>query len=423
VTASHSNRSVDPLARKAFWTTFSGFSIDAMSVQVLAFLLPALSFLWSISPTRAGILASAALASGSIGGWLAGSVSDRVGRIAVLRITILWLGISSALCGLAQTYDQLLLARLVQGFGFGAEWSVGVVFIGEIAPRTARGRTLGSLQSAWAVGWGLAAATTSIALALVPSAVAWRIVFFVGLLPALAIAGLRTRLIEPPIFQAGDAPSPWHRIFSRDARSNTLKGCALATGTHGGYWAIATWWPTMLRLERGLSASATTLHMAVLVGGSFVGYLLAAWLSDRIGRRATLVSFAAAGAVVALAATQLSLSNAALLLLTPVLGLFALGLYSALGPVLTESYPTALRGSGLGFCYNMGRGLAGATPVAVGTSVAALGYAHAIGLYVAMSYTLVVLATATLRETRAVDLVRVAEIGGAEKPNTISAPR
>jgi MFS family permease len=297
------------------------------------------------------------------------------------------------------------------------------VFISEIAPRTIRGRTLGSLQSAWAVGWGLAAATTSVALALLPPAIAWRIVFFVGLLPALAIAGLRSHMVDPPIFQTGHVPLPWHRIFGRGARSNTLKGCALATGTHGGYWAIATWWPTMLRLERGLSASATTLHMAVLVGGSFLGYLLAAWLSDRVGRRATLVSFAAAGAVAALAATQLSLSDAALLLLTAVLGLFALGLYSALGPVLTESYPTASRGSGLGFCYNMGRGLAGATPVAVGTSVAALGYAHAIGLYVAMSYTLVVLATAALRETRAVDLVRVAELGGAERPNTISAPR
>jgi hypothetical protein len=86
------------------------------------------------------------------------------------------------------------------------------------------------------------------------------------------------------------------------------------------------------------------------------------------------------------------------------LGLFALGIYSAVGPVLTELYPTALRGSGLGFCYNVGRGLAGATPLAVGGTVASLGFSRAIGLYVAISYAMVFVAAWALRETRGISL-------------------
>lgn len=391
--------------RGAFWSAYAGFSIDAMSVQLYAFVLPILLELWGLTAARAGLLASVALISGSIGGWLAGSLSDRFGRIRILRITIVWLAVSTVLCGLARNGDELLIARLIQGFGFGAEWAVGVVFMSEIAPAATRGRILGTLQSAWAVGWALAAAATSISIALLPADIGWRLAFFVGLFPALALFRVRSGMADTQIFAASGVRERWHRIFSRDLRSGTMKGSLLATGTHGGYWAIATWWPTMLRQERGMSAAETSLHTAALIAGSFVGYALGAWLSDRAGRRATLGSFSLAGIVVVLAATQLALSDTALLALTPVLGIFALGIYSAIGPVLTEIYPTPLRGSGLGFCYNIGRGIAGITPLAVGGSIAALGFSHAIGLYVAASYAVVLLATTLLAETRGRDLV------------------
>jgi MFS family permease len=397
-------RSLDTRSRRAFWSSFGGFSIDAMSVQLFAFVLPVLIGMWSMTPGGAGLLASAALFSGSIGGWLAGSLSDRVGRVQVLRVTIVWLGVSSVFCGLAQNFEQFLLARLVQGFGFGAEWAVGVVFMSEMSPARTRGRTLGSLQSAWAVGWGLAATGAFLSLALLPPEPGWRIVFFVGLLPAAGLAFVRWRLPESRIFSAAVKRQPWHDIFARDMVVTTIKGSLLATGTHGGYWAIATWWPTMLRVERGMSPGETVQHTAALIVGSLVGYMLAAWLSDRIGRKATLASFAMLGAATALVATQLQLSDAWLLALTPILGLFALGIYSAIGPVLTELYPTSLRGSGMGFCYNVGRGLAGATPFAVGGTVAALGYAHAIGLYVAASYLVILVTTTMIEETRGVTL-------------------
>jgi len=112
-----------------------------------------------------------------------------------------------------------------------------------------------------------------------------------------------------------------------------------------------------------------------------------------------------------LIATELPVSDAALLALGVPLGLFAMGLYSAIGPALNELYPTRLRGSGLGFCYNVGRGVAGLTPLAVGGSIAAHGIAHSIGIYVSIAYALVLVAAALLRETRGMDFTPAVEGG------------
>ncbi|MDF0486733.1 MFS transporter [Sphingomonas sp. H39-1-10] len=396
-------RDLDAEGRRAVWSTYGGFILDAMNVQLYAFVLPVLLILWHMSPSRAGVLATAALLSGAIGGWVAGMVSDRIGRVRVLRLTILWLAISSAVCGLARSYDELLLARIVQGVGFGAEWAVGAVFIAEVAAPATRGRVTGSVQSAWALGWAIAAVVTAVALWRLPPELGWRATFFVGLLPAAWVYWLRTRLDETPSFSSPQAEGDWHAIFSSVTRGRTLRGSILATGTHGGYWALATWWPTMLRLEHAMTAAQATSHVATLIGGSFAGYLLGGWLGDRAGRRLTLATFAVGGIAAVLAATFLPLPAFAFLALNAVIGLFALGLYSAITPVLTELFPTRLRGSGLGFCYNVGRGLAGAGPLAIGASIAAFGIAPAIGLYVAFSYSLVLIAVALLPETRGLE--------------------
>lgn len=396
-------RDLDSNGRRAFRSTYAGFSVDAMNVQLYSFVLPLLLTLWQLSPSAGGLLATAMLVASAAGGWLAGLVSDRFGRVRVLQLTIAWMAFSTLCCGLAQNFEQLLVARTLQGLGFGAEWAVGAVFMGEIAAAATRGRLVGTAQSAWAVGWGLAAATSTIAIALLPPELGWRAAFFVSLLPALAIFVARRRLVESATFLAAPDAEPWHRIFSLRMRGNTARGSLLAIGTHGGYWALATWWPTMLRLERGMTSAQAATHMAVLVGGSLAGYVLGATLADRIGRRATLALFALGGIVTVLLATETAISDAALLALGAPLGLFAMGLYSAIGPVLNELYPTRLRGSGLGFCYNVGRGVAGLAPFAVGSSIAAIGISRSIGLYVCLAYLLVLLAAGLLRETRGME--------------------
>lgn len=406
-------RDLDPNGRRAFASTYTAFSMDAMNIQLYSFILPVLLTLWQLSPSAGGLLATVTLVASAAGGWLAGMLSDRLGRVRVLKATILWMALSTMACGLAQSYEQLLVARIVQGVGFGAEWAVGAVFMGEIAAAATRGRLVGTAQSAWAIGWGLAALSATLATALLPAEPGWRAAFFLSLPAACAIFLVRRRLEESPTFlaacPAGSGPraQDWHRIFASPMLGNTLRGSLLAIGTHGGYWALATWWPTMLKLERGMTTAQAATHMAMLVGGSLAGYAIGATLSDRIGRRGTLALFAAGGIVTVLVATELPLSDAALLALGAPLGLFAMGLYSAIGPVLNELYPTRLRGSGLGFCYNVGRGVAGLAPFAVGGSIATHGIAHSIGIYVSVAYVLVLVAALLLRETRGMELVGV----------------
>jgi MFS family permease len=386
--------------RRAVWTTFASFCLNSLDVQIYAFVLPTVLSLWQLTHGAAGLLTSVALVASAIGGWAGGLLADRFGRITLLRATILWLAAATVLCGLAADFGQLLLARILQGLGFGAEWTIAAVFIAETASPQSRGRLVGSVQSGWAIGWGLAGAISLVALAVLPPELGWRATFFVGIAPAILVFCLRLRLRETPVFQGSRVRSPLAAIFAKPIVWSTIRGSLLASGMHGGYWAVATWWPTILRTERHMSAATSSIHLAALIAGALLGYFAGAWLADFAGRRTTLAGFAIGGCALILIGTQLPLSDTELLLVTFPLGFFALGMFSVIGALLSELFPTEMRGSGLGFCYNFGRGLAGVTPFVVGNTGAVVGLGHALGLYVTCAYGLVVVAAFLLPETR-----------------------
>jgi len=385
--------------RRAFWAIFASFCLNSLDVQLYAFVLPTILGIWQLTHGVAGLLTSVALVASAIGGWAGGLLADRLGRIALLRATILWLAVATGLCGLASNFEQLLVARVLQGLGFGAEWTVAAVFIAETASPGSRGRMVGSVQSGWAIGWGLAGAISLVALAILPQDLGWRSTFFVGIVPAILISCLRLRLKESTVFQGSRVRSPLAAIFAKPIVGSTIKGSLLASGMHGGYWAVATWWPTILRTERHMSAENSSIHLASLIAGALLGYFAGAWLADFAGRKVTMAGFAMGGGALILIGTQFSLSDTELLLLTFPLGFFALGMFSVIGAVLSELFPTEIRGSGLGFCYNFGRGMAGVTPLVVGNTGAAVGLGHALGVYVAAAYGLVVVAAILLPET------------------------
>lgn len=397
----HWYRSLDPYTRRVFWTSCAGFSADSLNIQLYAFVLPTLLTLWGLSHAQAGLLASVALAASAAGGWIGGLVADRLGRARLLRMSMVWVAIAALACALSANFEQLLVARALQGFCFGGDLAVGAVFIGEIAAPHMRGRLAGTAQSGWAIGWALAALIATAALMALPIELAWRCTFIAGALPALGLFALRRPLRESDTFLASSGRASWRAIFASPTRTITFKGSLLATGMHGGYWAIATWWPTMLHTERGLSITGSSPYLAALISGAFGGYLFGAWLSDTAGRKAALTSFAIGGLFIALVYVEIPVSNFVLLLLSVPLGFVATGIFGVIGPILTELYPTELRGAGLGFCYNVGRGVAGGvTPVLVGAGVERFGVGHAMGLYVACAYGIVLVAALLLPETR-----------------------
>jgi MFS family permease len=390
--------------RRTFWACFGGWALDALDVQIYSFVVPALIALWHISKGQAGLLATSALVISAFGGWIAGVLADRIGRARLLMIMVAWFAFFTFLSGFTNNFEQLLVVRGLQGFGFGGEWAAGSVLIGEVIRGADRGKAVGAVQSAWAVGWGAAAILATIVFQLLPQEIAWRALFFIGILPALLVFYIRARVPEPAIFrEAARAQRSTLEIF-RKLLPTTILGASLATGAQGGYYAITTFLPTFLRNERHLTVLGTGGYLAVIVVGSWFGYIVSAYLSDGIGRRRNFFIFAVGSLLIAIAYTQTEIPDSVMLALGFPLGFFASGIFSGLGPVLTELFPTGVRGAGQGFCYNFGRGIGAFFPTLVGFLSAQVALGTAIGIFAAISYAIVILAALALPETRGREL-------------------
>jgi MFS family permease len=395
--------------RRTFWACAGGWGLDAFDVQIYSFVVPALVALWKISNTQAGLLATSALVISAFGGWIAGMLADRMGRVRLLQITILWYAFFTFLSGFTSDFGQLLVVRGLQGFGFGGEWAAGAVLMGEVIRAKYRGTAVGFVQSAWAWGWAAAAILATIVFQLLPQEIAWRAMFFLGILPAFLVFFIRRAVPEPPIFlRAREDEARGTRgalaIFSPPLLATTVRAALLAVGAQGGYYAITTWLPTFLRTQRHLTVLGTGGYLAVIIVGSWIGYITSAYLSDAIGRRANFILFAVSSFAIALIYTQLDLSNGLMLVLGFPLGFFASGIFSGFGAFFTELFPTELRATGQGFCYNFGRGIAAFFPALVGMLSARTSLGSAIGIFAATAYGLVVLVALFMPETRGREL-------------------
>jgi MFS family permease len=393
--------------RHTFWACAAGWALDGMDFQIYPLVIGTIIALWNVDAGSAGLAGTVTLLSSAIGGWLAGYIADRIGRVRTLQFTILWFSVFSLLCAIVQSFDQLLIARALLGLGFGGEWAAGAVLMGEAIRPQYRGRAVGSVQSGWAVGWGLAVLSQAILFSLMPAETAWRWMFVIGALPALLVFYLRQYVSEPEIAAAtrakqtaaGDQPLLWE-IFSPSILKTTILAALMATGCQGGYYAITFWVPRFLTTERKLSIVSSTGYLSALIIGSFIGYLVGAWLADRIGRRKLFLIFSIGAIAVVLLYTQLTLPNEALWVLGFPLGFFASGYFSGMGAFLTELYPTRLRGSGQGFCYNFGRGIGALFPFLVGALSTTTSLANAIAIFAVAAYAVFFLAAFALPETR-----------------------
>jgi MFS family permease len=402
---------MNPDERNAFWACTGGWMLDAMDVQMFSFAIPAIIAAFAITNADAGLIGTATLLTSALGGWFAGALSDRLGRVRTLQITIAWFAVFTFLCGFAQTYAQLFVLRALMGLGFGGEWAAAAVLMGEVIRPEHRGKAVGAMQSGWALGWGIAALLATLFFSLLPPDLAWRALFWTGFTPALLVLFVRRFVKEPPVFaatqknlRAAGKEANFLEIFSPAMLRTTVLTCLLSTGAQGGYYAITTWLPTFLRTERGLTILGTGAYLAVIIFGSLMGYWVSAWLSDRIGRRSNFILFAACSIVTVVGYTQIPVNDSVMLFLGFPLGFFASGVFSGMGPFLTELYPTRMRGSGQGFAYNFGRGIAAMNPLFVGMLSATLPLGQSIGVFAIIAYGLLAVAALLLPETKGLRL-------------------
>lgn len=393
-----------PLERRTFWASFGGWALDALDVQMFALAIPALISAFHITKADAGLLGSITLFFGAIGGWLGGALGDRFGRVRALQITIATFALATFASAFAMSYSQLVALKAIQGLGFGAEWACGAVLMAEIIRPEHRGAALGAVQSAWAVGWGAAVILSAVVFIYAPADIGWRILFALGLLPALLILYVRRGLKEPAQVGKAEAAPPLLAtvagIFKPDVLRSTLIGGLFGIGAHGGYAALTTFLPTFLREARHLSVLGSSAYLAVIIVAFFCGCVVSGYFSDRFGRRANAAFFAATCVATVLIYIFAPLSNAEMLVLGFPLGFFSAGIPASMAALFSELYPAGVHGTGVGFCYNFGRVVSAAFPFLVGFLSDRIGLGPAIGIVAAFAYALVLLAVMLLPETR-----------------------
>jgi MFS family permease len=216
---------------------------------------------------------------------------------------------------------------------------------------------------------------------------------------------IRRSMTEPEVFNArrdtgANGLTQAFTVLRPPYLMTTLKVALMVTGAQGGSYALSVWLPTYLKTERHLSSLNTGSYLLIHILGAFVGFLVGAYLADRIGRKRTFI-VSAVGSVICVAIYLAApISDAMMLVLGAPLGFILYMMFSAMGPFMTELYPTEVRGAGQGFCYNSGRAIGALFPALVGFLSGKLGLGMAILLFALLGYGVMLLALAMLPETK-----------------------
>ena len=343
-----------------------------------------------------GLLTSLLLLGWATGGVLFGLVCDRIGRTRTLLLTMLLYAVGTAACAFAPNIWWLLAFRLLASLGIGGEWAAGAAMVAETVPEARRVEAGALLYTAAPMGLFLA---TFVNLQVAghwlvdDPARSWRYVFLAGLLPAAAAFVVRLFVREP---------ERWQGIADRQARIGELFGPGIRRHTLSGFLmalvALLTWWSCNVFIPvvsgglartaaeaRGLDAAATLVlveHWKTLATswfnlGGLIGTLLTIPAAKLLGRKAMFTLYWMASAAALFATFGLDLEPETRLYLYFAIGLTVFGVFGSFTYYLPELFPTRLRGTGSGFCYNIGRVVAAVGPFLVG-SIAARGSSAAV---------------------------------------------
>jgi MFS family permease len=399
-----------------------GWVFDSMDSTIYALVLqPALQeLLKNQSPAGVsqqaigfygGIIFSIFLIGWALGGIAFGVLADRIGRTRVLIWTILIYAVFTGMAALSQSWWQLALFRFITALGIGGEWAAGAALVAEVWPESKRAKAAGLLQSAWAAGFFLAAL-----ISLVLREKGWRPIFLVGVGPALVALLVRIWIKEPDRWvrvsrlESTATGTSWVKLaelFTPPHLRSTLVGSGLAFVAVFGLWGATNWTPTLVRSLPDLAhhdsaAAYTAVSYAIMLlnAGALAGYLSFGPLAERFGRRPTF-ALMCLGSFVMLPVTFLTpRSFREVLVLLPVLGFFNNGIFTGFAIYLPELFPTVIRATGAGFCFNAGRILASAGPFVTGYLVTRLGSFGRAASGVALIYLVGLFILLFARETR-----------------------
>jgi MFS family permease len=374
-------RDADPAARRALVAASLGWMLDAFDVMLYALVLSAVMADLKITASVAGGLQSLTLLASAAGGLIFGVLADRWGRTRALMLSVLLYSVFTAACGFAQTAVQLAVFRIFLGIGMGGEWASGAALVSETWKARDRGKALGLMQSAWAIGYGLAAFVNYLVQDV--AGFGWRAVFFVGIAPALFAFWVRRSVEEPAMWKKARAAATRMsigRALAAPGLRITIAVTLMNACTMFAWWGFNTWVPSYLRSPGiGLSSGTMSGFIIAMQAGMWLGYVTFGFISDSVGRKRTYVGYLLAAAVMVFAYSSTS-SPVTLLVLGPITAFFATGFFSGFGAVTAELYPTEVRATAQGITYNVGRIASAAAPAIVGGLTATHGFPIALSL-------------------------------------------
>ncbi len=357
-----------------------GWALDIMDGYLYAIILfPAMSDLLGTTESAViglygGIVLSIFMIGWALGGLIFGPIADRYGRAKTMAITILVYASFTGLCGIAGSWQELALYRFLTGIGIGGEWAAGAALIAETWPAKSRAKAAGIMQASGGIGFFLATA-----LYLFIGPYGWRWVFALGVLPAIVAFYIRRSLEEPERWiQAKTKQNPLPLLFKKPVRRDVLIGTGLAVVATFGYQGAIQWVPSwiaaMLHAQGAREViPQVSLVTTTLTTGGIIGCLCLPFAADRWGRKSSLWIYFL-GALLSVPTTFLlakEFSHA--VIAAPVMGFFAAGVTTGFAIYFPELFPTAIRATAQGFCFNFARFFSAAGPLLAGVLTSAHG--------------------------------------------------
>ena len=356
----------------------------------------------------------------AVGGIAFGALADYIGRTRALVATVLIYSIFTGLSAAAHSWMQLSAYRFLTGLGLGGEWAAGAALIAEVWPNHLRAKAGALLQSAAAFGYFLAALIN-----LYIGVYSWRYVYLVGALPAVFVVTIRLLVKEPEAWLAVRAKRKMaaalrtsqggeelrrftlRELFNPKLRRDTLVASGLAFVVLLALWGATVWIPAALRemaahagFDLKTQSRYASFGVMLLNGGSLVGYLSFGPLADKLGRRATFLLYFIGGVVMFPTTFLLTSGLTQVFILLPILGIFTLGVTSGFPIYLPELFPTYVRTTGVGFCYNLGRIFTAGSVFGIGFVAALFGSEARTASAVSMIYILGMVLVIFARETK-----------------------
>lgn len=374
---------VDARSWRALVAAGTGWMLDAMDVTLYSIALVAIGEEFHLNKSESGAVASATLVASALGGIASGVLADRFGRVRMLMISVLTYSVFTALTATSQNLAQLVLWRVLVGIGMGGEWSAGAVLVAETWPAKHRGKAIGLMQSGWAIGYILAAVIG----ALILPHWGWRAMFLVGFAPALLTIWIRRNVPESPTWKGRSTEGPRAigllQLFRPPLRNRVLIATATTAALLFSYWGLFTWIPTYLSSRdsggAGMGIVKSAAWIIPMQIGAFFGYTSFGFLADRFGRKPTFIAFVLGAAMIVPIYGASARSEMTLMVLGPIVGFLGHGYFSLFGAMLAELFPSEIRGTAQGFCYNAGRAASALAPWTIGLLADQHGLGYALG--------------------------------------------